>query len=414
MGDSPMAVLMADSWGPPTASPIYEEPALENVESLEGYAPGGYYPMNIDDRLRKNLDTYTIIHKLGFGRSSTVWLARRDSESIGQVPVSFVALKILRADLSTPNTYPELEILGRLQQQGRETHRGLVHIQDYFTVSSANGHHCCFVLPFLGPSLYNKRVLAAMSCETRESVCEQLAHAVKYIHTFGVCHADLSPLNVRFRIPDVEHFNETRICAKLTPIQSCAIRRIDGQPLSKNSPRCVVKTAEFQNIHSNYFEEVTIISFGRAFSPPVALRIPPLSEKRHLAARVPIFLAHERELPFLIHVGFEHLVWELTTYFGPIPDHWAGKYQWDKYKIVTRLGTTCDSDLDHWFDRAQPTESLESHLVKAEMAPELATLLYKMFVWEPEMRLTADTVYRELLQQRLNVESNWLAVGSVG
>ncbi|KAH6843187.1 kinase-like domain-containing protein [Chaetomium sp. MPI-CAGE-AT-0009] len=419
---SPMATLMADSWGPPPTSPTYEDPGLKDVESLEGYAPGGYYPMNIDDQLRNNSDTYTIIHKLGFGRCSTVWLAKRESEeseSSGKARVSFHALKILRADLSTPEEYPELELVRRLRQVGRWNNHGLVYIQDWFTTSSPNGEHRCFVLPFLGPSLYDKRVLDAMSSETRDSVCEQLAEAVSHVHIAGVCHADLSPLNVRFRIPKLKRMSEQSIRGILTPIESCEIRRTDGQPLSNHCPRRVVRTGDFQDLDFASLKTVTIISFGRAFRPPstpyrpTAIPSPELlfgyspsqkSDIWQLACLV--YLVHERDLPFLIHVGYEHLVWELTTYLGPVPDHWAGRYQWDTYKMVTPSSTTRDSDLDQWFDKSQPTESLESHLVQAERAEELATLLGKMLVWEPEKRLPAGLVYKELWEQRRRDESD--------
>lgn len=46
---------------------------IKDVETLEEYAPGGYYPIMIGNVLH---DRYHIADKLGFGGSSTVWLAR--------------------------------------------------------------------------------------------------------------------------------------------------------------------------------------------------------------------------------------------------------------------------------------------------------------------------------------------------
>lgn len=194
-----MATLKADSWEP---GPVYKDLGPIDAESPEGYLPGGYYPMDIGRQIRDGSNLYTVIHKLGFGRSSTVWLVKREHENDDKTSkVSFHALKILRADLSTPETYPELRTLWSLEQRRKESHPGLIHIQDSFVVSSANGDHCCIVLPLLGPSLCDKRVLEAMSCDTRQSVCEQLAHAVNYIHAFDVYHTGkFKKLSLRFNL----------------------------------------------------------------------------------------------------------------------------------------------------------------------------------------------------------------------
>ncbi|KAH6700105.1 kinase domain-containing protein [Verticillium dahliae] len=50
-------------------------PALlrADVERLEGYRPGGYHPVQLNNRLQER---YSIIEKLGHGSYSTIWLAR--------------------------------------------------------------------------------------------------------------------------------------------------------------------------------------------------------------------------------------------------------------------------------------------------------------------------------------------------
>nr|POE94416.1 fad-dependent monooxygenase nscc [Quercus suber] len=64
-------------------------PALENVECVEMYKPGGYHPVNLGDVLGRK---YKVIHKLGHGGFAIVWLARDVEQH------QYVALKILRAD----------------------------------------------------------------------------------------------------------------------------------------------------------------------------------------------------------------------------------------------------------------------------------------------------------------------------
>ena len=44
------------------------------AEQLEQYCQGGYHPIHLNDFLEQG--RYEILHKLGFGSFSTVWLAR--------------------------------------------------------------------------------------------------------------------------------------------------------------------------------------------------------------------------------------------------------------------------------------------------------------------------------------------------
>ena len=50
------------------------------AESPDRYRPGGYHPVHIGDFVHER---YKVIHKLGFGTFSTVWLAR-DFQSTAQ------------------------------------------------------------------------------------------------------------------------------------------------------------------------------------------------------------------------------------------------------------------------------------------------------------------------------------------
>lgn len=44
------------------------------AEPLHRYRPGGYHPVHLGDVLKDG--RYKILHKLGFGGYSTVWVAR--------------------------------------------------------------------------------------------------------------------------------------------------------------------------------------------------------------------------------------------------------------------------------------------------------------------------------------------------
>jgi serine/threonine-protein kinase SRPK3 len=51
-----------------------------DLESPDRYQPGGYHPIHLGDVYCQR---YRVIHKLGFGAYSTVWLAR-DLKSTAQ------------------------------------------------------------------------------------------------------------------------------------------------------------------------------------------------------------------------------------------------------------------------------------------------------------------------------------------
>ncbi|XP_006463023.1 hypothetical protein AGABI2DRAFT_119833 [Agaricus bisporus var. bisporus H97] len=79
---------------------------VDAIENIEDYQPGGYHPIYVDDTFDHG--RFRILHKLGFGGSSTVWLARDQRE--GGERSTLVALKAMRADVSSskaPSEIPE-------------------------------------------------------------------------------------------------------------------------------------------------------------------------------------------------------------------------------------------------------------------------------------------------------------------
>lgn len=52
---------------------VFSAPDVLDEERFKGFSTGRYYPVNIGDVFRSR---YQIIGKLGYGITSTVWLAR--------------------------------------------------------------------------------------------------------------------------------------------------------------------------------------------------------------------------------------------------------------------------------------------------------------------------------------------------
>ena len=93
-----------------------------NLEALEMYRPGGYHPVTIGDELHNG--RYRILHCLGHGSFSTVWLALNlhYGSNISSVPgimpsprSRYVAVKILISDATKAKH--ESNALGPLQEQ---------------------------------------------------------------------------------------------------------------------------------------------------------------------------------------------------------------------------------------------------------------------------------------------------------
>lgn len=145
---------------PETPEFRYRQPRIDHVEDVEKYVPGGYHPVDIGDVIGTDDKRYVVIHKLGFGGFSTVWLVRSCRD-----PRCF-ALKILRADLTDVN---ELRILQYLKDVG-PGHPNVVTLYDSFKVKGPNGEHHCLFFPVLGPSLHNLDIAKNLSGLVRHRV----------------------------------------------------------------------------------------------------------------------------------------------------------------------------------------------------------------------------------------------------
>lgn len=167
----------------------YKPSSFDDVEDIEDYIPGGLHPTHIGDTI---IDRYKVLHKLGYGGFSTVWLAN-DTQSH-----RIVALKILRAEESKILT--ELEILEKLEN-GPSDQPGKIHIASLlskFNFDGPNGHHLCLVSEVPGSSITtinncpgkqagNNRLRADIS----RKVARQIVEALSFIHSQGLCHGGM-------------------------------------------------------------------------------------------------------------------------------------------------------------------------------------------------------------------------------
>ncbi len=166
------AALMSERTYAPSPSTFAEDP--------DRYRKDGLHPLIIGDTLRNG--RYRIVHKLGSGSFSTVWLGKDASEN------RYVSLKILSAE--TPLDCKELQILEAITatpvaHKGREF---IVQLLDHFIINGPNGKHWCLVTKVAGDRLARKPGLPYNSLEWPRTISLQVAEALGFLHTLGLAH----------------------------------------------------------------------------------------------------------------------------------------------------------------------------------------------------------------------------------
>ena len=155
----------------------------EDVEDLEGYCYGGYHPVRLGDEFSES--RYRIIHKLGYGAFSTVWLAR------DRLMNRYVSLKIVKAKHSQMNQEHKV---GHRLLHGDPDHPGHPYVLtflDHFSFDGPNGQHRCLVNEVVGPNivtLQGATQSGLFPIDTARRLTAQLIHGLAYVHSCGIVH----------------------------------------------------------------------------------------------------------------------------------------------------------------------------------------------------------------------------------
>lgn len=157
----------------------------DNTEDLEQYKPGGFHPVHLDDYYDDN--RYRVVHKLGAGGFSTVWLAR---DLLGQ---QWVGLKFIVATESENYNNRSSAIIADPTLASSEL---VVSPLREFWVDGPNGRHLCFVLPFVGPNLatLSSGIFSRISSRLAASLSLQAAQAMALVHSRERCHGGMYQL----------------------------------------------------------------------------------------------------------------------------------------------------------------------------------------------------------------------------
>ncbi|KAJ7682344.1 kinase-like domain-containing protein [Mycena polygramma] len=250
-------------------------PSTLDVEQVEDYRPGGLHPLSIGDRF--NRGRYRVIHKLGFGGSSTIWLARDDQKQSGRL----VTLKAMRADASSNSLdeVPELKIPKLLQTAIPDYSDYFQAADDHFFVHGPNGTHLFLISPLAGSSLLAMSHCpgqASGSCRLRGDlalrIAKHTAQAIHRMHCAGFVHGDflhLTTSNILFRVSEqVLRWSDADIYGYLRPPETEEVRTRSGHPRGPHGPAYLVGAIDNSRLtYASFLQEsVAVIDFGQSYA----------------------------------------------------------------------------------------------------------------------------------------------------
>ncbi|ATY59321.1 kinase-like domain [Cordyceps militaris] len=245
-------------------------------ENIDRYCQGGLHPVCLHDTFKNG--RYEVVHKLGWGRSSTIWLAtdlKRDA---------FVALKIFTAS-SSANLSAAREVAMLKSFQNRwyilapKFYKAFVH-------KGPNGSHICLITDFAGPSLqhlitkYRDRDYR-LPLDVILRLSRQLIVATMNLHEAGIAHGNLSATKVVFRAPQLS--NRKAILDIIGMPETKETFKPDGSPPGPHLPSQLVATARWRSWNDEFNEIISFLDFGASFKfavvpgtlkNPCSLRVP--------------------------------------------------------------------------------------------------------------------------------------------
>ncbi|KAM3914621.1 SRSF protein kinase 3-like [Leptodactylus fuscus] len=163
-------------------------------ENPAEYCQGGYHPVQTGETLHRR---YQVIHKVGWGYFSTVWLCRDLQKK------KYVAVKVCKSGKKFNETaLDEIALLNCVNGARKKESQGenVIHFLQDFKLIGENGLHVCLVFELLGPSLlhlvknYGPKGLP-MTCVKR--ILQQVLQGLNFLHKkCRIIHTDIKPENI--------------------------------------------------------------------------------------------------------------------------------------------------------------------------------------------------------------------------
>ncbi|KAK4207751.1 CMGC SRPK kinase [Rhypophila decipiens] len=377
-------------------------------EQIRDYVAERYYPTHIGEILR---DRYQIVGKLGFGVTSTVWLAR-DMEARRHV-----ALKVyIRAQSLGSHVDHEVAMYTRIancntDHPGRHAIRDLL---DSFDITGPDGSHRCLVHTPLWDNMYeflNQGETGRLTPMILAFTLRQIFLALDFLHTeCQMIHTDIKADNIMFGISDYE-----------------LLTNFEQDELKNPSPRKVVD--EKRTIYTSCRIPIELSQIGL----PVLCDLGSVvtADVEHTEDIQPDYYRSPEvilEVPWSFPVDIWNvgcMVWTIfedgNLFSGKDPELGAYRSRAHLAEMIALLGEPPKSLLDkgqatdRFFTETgefrnevpiperKSLEDLETTLLEGEQADraKFLALMRKMLQWDPSKRATAG----ELLEDEWIVEN---------
>ncbi|KAK1767745.1 kinase domain-containing protein [Phialemonium atrogriseum] len=380
-----------------TRRPLYEH--IDDVERLDYYRPGGYHPIQIGDRFQ---DRYQIVHKLGYGSYSTIWLARDEQMA------KYVAIKVGTADYGSK----EVELLSRISPSGvenREFGRNLIPlVLGRFNIDGPNGTDPCFVTAPARCSLADAAQAADYSpfqLHVARSLSAQLAMAVVYIHELGYVHGDLHMGNILLQLPKLDCLSTKQLYDEFDPPDPEPVVRVDKQPLTSPSipthvysPVWLGKPGDEVSLPES---RILLADFGTAFCPAEEPRFESYTPLQSRLPEVRFEPTESLSEPFLDSwlFGPDDATADQVDALGPMPDEWWEAWE-GRSKHFIGNGKPKEGREVWTFDQRfedtiqAPRRRKETEGMDKEERDALFEMVRGMLVFRPGDRLSASQVLR--------------------
>ncbi|KAB5566427.1 kinase-like domain-containing protein [Coniochaeta sp. 2T2.1] len=178
--------LRHQPWPPsPAVADRLDPTQIVEEEKTPYYSPDRFYAMRLGQTLNQR---YQIVTKLGYGSSSTVWLAK-DLHRWRWSQERFVATKVNAISRHSRDgaEEKELSILERIARTNPR-HKGWHFVRklvDSFSISEASGKHLCLVFDPLGEPLwhYCRRFFGnVIRLDILKVILQMMLHGLNYLH----------------------------------------------------------------------------------------------------------------------------------------------------------------------------------------------------------------------------------------
>lgn len=323
-----------------------------NAEDAKQYEPGGFHPVHLDEYYDNN--RYRVVHKLGAGGFSTVWLAQ-------DVPDRrWVGLKFIVADESENYNARSSAIIADPILASSEL---LVTPEREFWVNGPNGRHLCFVLPFVGPNLstLSAGIYSRISSRFAANLSKQAAQAMQLLHSRDRCHGNstassislgLSEQLVSYRIEDLYRLFGI---PRTSPF---FVGDPDDPGLGLHTPQYFVQALNFFTCSDNIVaKQIRVLDFDQSFqcenppkttgtpakymAPEVIAGEPPSKASDVWSLGCTIFLLRAGRDIFFDHDTFDpaSTLQQIHGFLGDLPDNLArALFDDDGYPTVDGSG----------------------------------------------------------------------------